>query len=531
MEAGPRVESSIADNARRVERRAVAWWPLSLAVVAALALVAGLAVVDGLPVGVVADDSMYVILARSLATGQGFRFLNVPGLPNGTHFPPGYPAVLALVSFVAPAFPDSVVVFKALNALFLAAAAVCVALLLRRRLGLGAGWALSVGAASAVSVPLLILGSLVLSELLFLALVLALLPLLEQVADGPPSTARALALGVAIAACALVRTHGVVLLPAIVLVLAARRRWRDAALVSAGAIGGLLPWQLWVARHGGTLPAPLLGMYDSYAAWWLRGLRDMGPSMISATVAKTVPETTVMLSVLFSPLKGSFAHAVTLSALALLAIAGVVVSWRRMPVTLLFLAGYLAIVLVWPFQTARFVWAVWPLLLAVIVVGASAAVSRREWVRPLRAALLLGFAWVGCGYAAYESRAVRGKWWSSIARANTSRMAPLVRWVIGNTAPGEVVASEYEGAVYLYANRQALPIVSLTPGQYLHDYTARENALEGLRPVLDAYPVRTVVVGSGKAFDAAQYLLTGSTPRLAPREQFAGGVAYTVLRP
>jgi hypothetical protein len=257
----------------------------------------------------------------------------------------------------------------------------------------------------------------------------------------------------------------------------------------------------------------------------------MGPSMIGATVAKTVPETTVMLSVLFSPLKGSAAHAVTLTALALLAIAGVAAAWRRIPVTLLFLAGYLAIVLVWPFQTARFVWAVWPLLLALVVIGASAAASRREWARPLRVALALGFVWVACGYAAYESRGIRGRWWSSIARANTARMAPLVRWIIGNTAPGEVVASEYEGAVYLYANRQALPIVSLTPRQYLHDYTARENALEGLLPVLDAYPVRTVVVGSGKAFDAAQYLLTSASPRLAPREQFAGGAAFTALRP
>jgi hypothetical protein len=531
MEAGPRVESSIVTAEPRAVRRAVAWWPLSLAVVAVVAVAAGLAVVDGLPVGVVADDSMYVILARSLATGQGFRFLNVPGLPNGTHFPPGYPALLALVSFVAPAFPGSVIVFKALNALFLAAAAVCVTLLLRRRLALGAGWALSVGAVTAVSVPLLILSSLVLSELLFLALVLALLPFFEKLVDEPAGTARSLVAGLAIAACALVRTHGVVLLPALMLTLAARRRWRDAALVSAGAIAGLLPWQLWVARNGGTLPAPLLGMYDSYAAWWLRGLRDMGPSMIGATVAKTVPETTVMLSVLFSPLKGSVAHAVTLAALALRAAAACVTSWRRMPVTLLFLGGYLFIVLVWPFQTARFVWAVWPLLLALIVVGASAAASRRDWARPLRAALALGFVWVACGYAAYESRAVRGKWWSSIARANTSRMAPLVRWIIGNTAPGEVVASEYEGAVYLYANRQALPIVSLTPGQYLHDYTAQENALEGLLPVLDAYPVRTVVVGSGKAFDAAQYLLTRAAPRLAPREQFAGGAAFTALRP
>jgi hypothetical protein len=271
-------------------------------------------------------------------------------------------------------------------------------------------------------------------------------------------------------------------------------------------------------------------MYDSYAAWWLRGLRDMGPSMVGATLAKTIPETTVMLSVLFSPFRGSTAHAVTLAALGLLAAAGCAVAWRRAPVTLLFLAGYLTIVLIWPFQTARFVWAVWPLLLALVLAGASAAVSRPSWARPLRAALVVGLAWVAWGYAAYELRAVRGSWWSSIARANTQRMAPLVGWTMSNTAPGEVVATEYEGAVYLYADRQALPIVALTPRQYLHEYTPQENASEGLLPLLEAYPVRTVVVGSGQALEAARYLASRPSPRLAPREEFAGGAAFTVLR-
>ena len=105
-----------------------------------LGLATGLAIVDALPVGVVADDAFYVILARALATGQGYHVLNVPGHPAGTHFPPGYPALLALLSFVAPAFPASVAAFKAFNAVFLAASAVLVARLLRMRLDMGAGW-------------------------------------------------------------------------------------------------------------------------------------------------------------------------------------------------------------------------------------------------------------------------------------------------------------------------------------------------------------------------------------------------------
>ena len=509
--------------------RRTAWWPLALAVVAALGLAAGVAVVDALPAGVVADDAFYVILARSIATGQGYRALNVPGLPAGTHFPPGYPALLALVSFVAPAFPASVAAFKALNAVFLAAAAVLVARLLRRRIGAGPWWSVSVGVVSAVSVPLLILSNLVLSELCFLAFALALLLALESLVDEPQPAWRVLLLGLAIGACALVRTHGAVLLPAAAIVLGARRRWRDIALLVAGAAVCLVPWQLWMARHAGELPAPMLGMYDSYAGWWLRGVRELGAGMIPATLAKTTAETGAMLSVLFSPLRSPFARSVTLAALAALVGAGGIAAWRRIPVTLLFIAGYLAIVLVWPFQTARFVWAIWPLVLALVAAGGWAAVARSAWRAPVRLALFCALAWVTVGYARYEVRGVRGAWWSSLGRANTPRIATSVRWVAAHAAAGEVVATENEGAVYLYTGHQAVPIIALTPGQYLREPSPRENALAGLAPVLDAYPVRSVVVTTGKAEEAARYLATATPHRLQLREEFAGGAVFTVL--
>jgi hypothetical protein len=268
-------------------------------------------------------------------------------------------------------------------------------------------------------------------------------------------------------------------------------------------------------------------MYDSYAAWWMRGLRTIGPSMIPATIAKTTSETSGMLAVLFSPMRGAAAHAVTLVALAGLTTAAIAAAWRRVPVTLLFLAGYLAVVVVWPFQTARFVWTVWPLLLALVAIGGWTALGRPSWRVPLRVALAAAFVWVAIGYGAYELRGIRGQWWSSIPRANTPRIATAVRWVAAKTSPDEVVATDYEGAVYLYTGRQALPIITLTPAQYLRDYTARENAMEGLLPILDAYPVRTVVAGAGRAHDAARFLAAQSPPRLVLREQIDGGAAFT----
>jgi hypothetical protein len=514
--------------------KASAWasidrWRLGLVLVGAIALAAGLAVVEPYPVGVVHDDAMYVILARSLASGEGYRFLNLPGAPAATHFPPGYPALLALVSVIAPQFPASVIVFKALNALFLAGAAVLIARFARER-AVSEGWSLALGGVTAVSIPLLVLGSMVLSEPFFLALLLLLLPALESLVESRASIVRLARLGAAVGVCTLVRSHGIALVPAVAIVLLLRRRWRDAAVFSAAAAMSLLPWQLWSAAHSGRLPAPLLGNYDSYVSWWLRGLRVEGAAMIPDTLAKTVPETLDMLAVLFSPLRGTVAHGATLAALGALATVGAWSVRRRMPVTLLFVAVYLAIVLVWPFNPSRFVWGIWPLLLLLVVAGAHAAAPGvGRFAQPARVALLASFTWVLIGYGAYELRGVRGSWWSSIARANARRIAPAVEWTRANTARNEVLAAEDEGAIYLYTGRTAVPVFSFTTAQYLRDHSAAENAGEGLGPILSAYPIRTVVVGSRKTVDAADFLVNSPTPRLALRADFAGGVAYTVL--
>ncbi|MDB4886235.1 MAG: hypothetical protein JWN79_1673 [Gemmatimonadetes bacterium] len=521
------------------QRLAVGTWPLALAVLGVSTLLLGLVLLVRSPIVVTGDDAMYVILARSLATGQGYRFLNLPGAPAATHFPPGFPALLALLWRAVPDFPANLTLFKSVNAISLALVAVGVARFARysaqpRRS------AIALGVLAAVSGPLLILGNMLLSELVFLALLLFLLPVLEGFAEGgrePSAALRAATLGVAIGLCALVRTHAVVLIPAVALVLARRRRWRDAALLSAAAILTLVPWQLWSAHHAGAVPAPLLGQYDSYLGWWVRGYAALGPRMIPMTLERTLAESGGMFAVLFSPGRSPSAHALTLVALAGLAIAGIVAVRRRLPVTLLFLAGYLAIVALWPFPPARFLWGVWPLILLLLVAGAHRVVDASRAWRSLRvtgrALVLAGAAaslWVGYGYAAYELRMARGRWWTSIPRANAARIVPAVRWTLANTAPGDLLAAEDDGALYLYTGRRTVPIRTFAVEQYLLPISPQVEARAGLLPLLAAYPISAVVVGSPTTFATVQWAAAQPTSSVSFREQFAGGAAFTILR-
>jgi hypothetical protein len=502
---------------------------MALGAIGILALVVGVAVTDNYHVGVFHDDSMYVILARSLATGEGYRYLNLPGTPEATHFPPGYPALLALAWRMAPSFPANVAIFKLLNAVFLCASALLVAQLTRERLGSKA-WGIGMGIVTAVSVPLLVLVTMVLSESLFLSLLLASLLVAERLVSDVPSARRALGLGILVGGLSLVRTHGVVLMPAVALPLMLQRRWRDTAIFALSALVVLTPWQLWSASHAGGLPAPLEGNYGSYIGWWFRGYREMGLAMIGETVRRTVPETASMMATLFSPVRGSMAHALTLVALIAVGMAGARALVTRAPVTLLFLLGYFAITLVWPFQPSRFVWGVWPLVLFLLAAAGTTLTSTTpHWPVSIRAVLAALLLWAGVGYAAYELRAARGGWWASISRAGDKRIGAALDWTRANTAPSDVVAADDEGAVFLYTGRKAVPVASFTTAHYLRARSAELEAREGLEPLLAAYPVRAVLVGSRATFDAAEYLTTRPHPLLAPRGQFDGGAAFTVL--
>ena len=241
-----------------------------------------------------------------------------------------------------------------------------------------------------------------------------------------------------------------------------------------------------------------------------------------------------MFAILFSPGRSVIAHLLTLLALVGVATIGVRAHWRRIPVTLLFLAAYLSIIALWPFPSGRFIWGVWPLILLILIGGAQHIVQLLRGApggAGVRSVRLLGAAavlWLAAGSATYETRAVRGRWWSSIARENTRRIVPAVQWTLANTAPSDLIAADDDGAIYLYTGRRTVPVRDFTVDQYLTTVPVRQVAERGLLPILAAYPVRTIVVGSLETLDAARWVAARPASPLTPRENFSAGAAFTV---
>ena len=72
------------------------------------------------------DDGIYVATAKSLAEGNGFRLIDLPGQPAQTKYPFLYPAALAVIWKSWPRFPENLVAMQWLS-LVCAAAAVALA--------------------------------------------------------------------------------------------------------------------------------------------------------------------------------------------------------------------------------------------------------------------------------------------------------------------------------------------------------------------------------------------------------------------
>ena len=501
--------------------RALPW------VVVALVLGAGISVIDALPVGVMWDDGMYVVLAKSLATGHGYRWINLPAAPPATHFPPGYPAFLALLWWLAPSISGKVVLFKLANACFLAGIALLLLRFLRERFQLGSLAAAVFALLSVLSIPMLSLSVVVMSEPCFLMLLLVSLLLAERIAcDADVAARRLVWFGLLLGVATLVRTQGIALIAAVSITLLMRRRVRAAALSSAVALLVIAPWLLWSSAQSGIVPPAMRGSYDTYGSWLASGVRAEGLSLFGRTALHTSAEIGAMFASFTAPGMPGWMRMAALAMLVALAVVGARVLWRGAPVTALFLLLYAALTIFWPFPPARFVWGVWPLVLLVPVLGAreiSGWHPRETAPRVLRGAGLAAAALLIMGHAKYCIRGYWGEWWASIPRANALQLRPLVRWASRHTSPGEVLGVESESAVYLYAGRFAVPIQTFTARQFLERRTAAENA-QVLRSILSRYSVTAVAVSGPITRDAARELATARPPELVVRDTFPGGI-------
>ncbi|HVH38938.1 MAG TPA: hypothetical protein VM764_02855 [Gemmatimonadaceae bacterium] len=440
-------------------------------IAAVIVLAAALATMTSDPIGVFYDDAIYLLTAKALAEGQGYVYAMLPGTPPAIHYPPLWPAILAVAWKVAPAFPANVAWLKLINPVILAFAAAFTVTISRRLFGLPWWLALGIAVLAFSSIPVLVLTNVLLSEPLFMMMILPTLYVAERfVREG--GVRWALAAAAMAALIVLGRTVAGVVIIATVMVLLLDRRWRDVAVYCVVTALLLLPWQMLVWGAADAFPDELRGSYGPYLEWVMAGYREGGWPFLRDVIVSNTRDTWTMIGIFVSPLIRGTARAALAAAFLSAALSGVAILWfrRGLRLTALSVLGYLAVVLSWPFRVERFLWAIWPLLLVVAVVAAHEIVRElrsRSRPRLAMAAMLLASV-LAFGHATYNVRGHSRGWTRSASRDRSDLALNLVRYVNADKRlEGRVIASEDAPMVALYTGLVVVPVDILTTREHL----------------------------------------------------------------
>jgi hypothetical protein len=197
--------------------------------------------------------------------------------------------------------------------------------------------------------------------------------------------------------------------------------------------------------------------------------------------------------------------------------------WRRVPVTLLFLAGYGAVILAWPFEPTRFALVWWPVLSVLTVAGARTVWSwKPDSLAPrlVRIAALASVLLIVAGYGWYNVRGVREKWWLNIQSTMAGPAKPIAEWVSQSTRPEDVVITDHDLIVYLYTGRRGVPTATFTALGHITPLTPAQDAAV-LRTMIRDFAPRWYIAHARQSIEAADLLLAGPAPLL----RYAGSIA------
>jgi hypothetical protein len=457
-----------------------------VAVLLALAIAAG-SVARLVLVGAFDDDGVYVALGKALANGAGYRSIHLAGAPVHEKYPPGLPAILALLWRATGSLYGVQAIGTALSTAAAAAAGGLFWWYARSCLRLPAAPAAFFVVGPFLLDPTTQYLSLILSEPYYLlAWALALVLADRATADGGASelsVRRGVALGLLLAAGALFRTQAASLLLVIPL-LVARRGARRAGVACAAS--ALVPLTVWWLVHARMLArGPLATQPDESYGAFAGGLGGLLAHAGSAAGRNATAYASVFGQMLTPFPSLSLALA---AATAALAVAGGVLLARRHPALVLTAAANVALVAAWPFAQDRLALLVLPVLGLLAAAAWTRAAARIP--RPARLAAL-GLLALLAGAVGARQWALRRDADDSFARGTppatrspryglqqqSAHVAAVARALLTRTPPDARVLSIAPAALYLYTERSGVhaapaespfrPSVQREPGRYL----------------------------------------------------------------
>jgi hypothetical protein len=314
------------------------------------------------------DEGLYYVSAKSLADGGGYRIESLPGEPAQTKYPPLYPLLLSVAWRIDPRFPQNLHLAAWISWLALPVMLVLSAAYLPK-LGVSGWLAWLLLCCIALNPYVIYYGSQLMSELLFLALILAAMLLVERCIDGDAGITLAIAAGATAGLAYLTRSAGIAMLPAAVVYFTLRGKWRTGAWFAAAMAPFIAGWMLWSRLHQAHPADSTLMYYTDYLGYEIYTLNLVSfPKLLWRNLDWFIWALGSLIQPKFanSPLLSQILK-ILASAIGVAMISGVVrmVCRGRAVLYALFAAGSVVMLLVWHFPpNERFLLPFIPLALA-----------------------------------------------------------------------------------------------------------------------------------------------------------------------
>ncbi len=429
------------------------------------------------------DQSQYVMLAQSIAGGQGFRQLNLPGNPPEKLRVPGFPLLLAPIAYLWPGFPENLLGFRLVSILFSLLSLVAAYYYFVKRKGIQPHIASLMVLLLGLN-PLMVVFSsqATFSEIPYLFFSVLALSLLEGI--GAKKGARYLVIAAfAILASYFIRVVGIALLAAGVSNFLLRKRWKEAAIIFLVLVLFVLPWAYRNSSAG-------TSALTTEHVWYILqkdyqrphlgtiGLQDMAHRLLNNIWGHT----TETISWLFIPwaVNGwwpAFLARLHLQQLAWtsaalgLAVSGpcilgyILTLKEKLTVTHLYVFFLIGIILLAPWYVERNLWPLLPFLLYYFAVGLRwfverASLLRRKSLSLAAAATVVALCIILFGFAASDRHLLAAGAAYRAGEIDESErvFGEMCEWIRNNTSPDDLLLYRFPVKTYLYTRRKVMGI-------------------------------------------------------------------------
>jgi hypothetical protein len=515
-------------GSRRQER-----FPWLAVIFVAAAVLYICAAVPGM-VGFYHDDAIYVVTAKALAQGEGYRIISLPQSWPQTKYPVFYPFLLSLVWRLYPEFPNNLMAMK-LVSVFSSLLFLYVAHRFLTRFHYASpGAARGIIILAAFSPWALYFSSMILSEMPYALLSIIALYLVESALSPELKTGKSYLLILMAAGGAglayLTRSVGITVILSIFLFLTYQRAWKLAFSFFAASLLLAVPWHLWTHLQLKTF-APASGLetyYLSYTGWFSEHLDGFLSWKIANVLFRNILSFLLKLpGLVFFPLsftpvpktlwlpEGLPSALFFLSVLLLVVAVGVALRNNHYQVRLLdvYLMVYLLAVWIWPWPCMRFLVPVFPFLMFTLYRVAVWLVpfirrqiesSKRTYAVQIFQVVVISSVLINgsVNLAFIEYSSLYGQPFlpfSDVKIPERKAYEHLFQWIRKNTPPDAILSGGHDPMYYLYTGRRAISEFSPNPYKafYAPASASIESEAEEIERNLKRYKVDYLIVIAG----------------------------------